>query len=74
MYIKPQKGSLEYLNNVSKEYSDIIEICKKEEGIGEIIIYVKPNYNIDNVLEFCYKHIPLSIDYKIVQDYFIQLK
>lgn len=74
MYIIPQKGSIEYLNIVSKKYSDIIEICKNEKSIGEIIIYVKPNYNIDMIQKFCYKHIPLSISYEIIQDYPIQLE
>lgn len=66
MYIEPPKGSLEYLNKVSKKYSDIIEICKKENSIGEIIIYVKQDYNIDMIQEFCDNYIPICISYEII--------
>ena len=58
-------GSLNYLIVEADKVDDILYIMwDKDEGTLKII--VKPNYDIDSVLDFRKNHVPLGIYSKVI--------
>lgn len=64
-------GSMNYTTLMAEKYDDILYVIKStEKPLIDIDIICKPNYNIEEVLNFTKEHLPLSVTYRIiVEDY-----
>lgn len=58
------KGSLAHLQLLSKDYDDIIDVRESVEPC-KITVLCKPNYNIDQILEFL-QNLQLAVDFEII--------
>ena len=62
-------GSPAHIRAEAPKYEDIIAIGITEEGPWATVnIIVKPNYDEDKIKEFINNTLPLSVEYKIIED------
>jgi len=61
-------GSLNYLIVEADKVDDILYVMRDRDefGLAFLKIIVKPNYDIDAILEFIREHVALSTTYEII--------
>lgn len=60
-------GSPAYLNLEAEKVEDILYlIMPNRGGFDPLKIIVKPDYDIDTVLEFVKDHVPITVYYEII--------
>ena len=68
-----REGSIAWLNDRAQKWcDDIIEVVKNEDLTCAIIIYCKPNYDIERVLEFT-EHLTYEVHWEIRVRYLNEL-
>lgn len=59
-------GSPVYLNLEAEKVEDILYLIMPDRLLDPLKIIVKPDYDIDTVLEFAKNHVPITVYYEII--------
>lgn len=59
-------GSPAYLNLEAEKVEDILYLIMPDSPTDPLKIIVKPDYDIDTVLEFVRNHVPVAVYYEII--------